>query len=139
MIWSRYIFFFFFQAEDGIRDSSVTGVQTCALPISPRGPGQRGRRAPPPWPLGAAALRVSERRGGGAAQDAGRTRRPGDGPRRPDDRAGAARGLHVSLELQLLLLMWGTLVGLDLVSVPQAMIARPIVAGPIAGAILGDI
>src|SRR5260370_24849835 len=27
-------FFFFFQAEDGIRDSSVTGVQTCALPIS---------------------------------------------------------------------------------------------------------
>src|SRR5260370_4467938 len=27
--------FFFFQAEDGIRDSSVTGVQTCALPISP--------------------------------------------------------------------------------------------------------
>src|SRR5208337_3644030 len=27
------IFFFFFQAEDGIRDTSVTGVQTCALPI----------------------------------------------------------------------------------------------------------
>src|SRR5438093_2286371 len=26
-------FFFFFQAEDGIRDWSVTGVQTCALPI----------------------------------------------------------------------------------------------------------
>src|SRR2546425_1849504 len=31
-------FFFFFQAEDGIRDKLVTGVQTCALPISPRGP-----------------------------------------------------------------------------------------------------
>src|SRR5436189_29582 len=30
----RY-FFFFFQAEDGIRDTSVTGVQTCALPIFP--------------------------------------------------------------------------------------------------------
>src|SRR5216683_3002357 len=27
-------FFFFFQAEDGIRDLIVTGVQTCALPIS---------------------------------------------------------------------------------------------------------
>src|SRR5256886_10189870 len=27
-------FFFFFQAEDGIRDLTVTGVQTCALPIS---------------------------------------------------------------------------------------------------------
>src|SRR5699024_11406332 len=26
---------FFFQAEDGIRDRNVTGVQTCALPISP--------------------------------------------------------------------------------------------------------
>ena len=26
--------FFFFQAEDGIRDIGVTGVQTCALPIS---------------------------------------------------------------------------------------------------------
>ena len=29
--------FFFFQAEDGIRDHCVTGVQTCALPISPLG------------------------------------------------------------------------------------------------------
>src|SRR5437763_930997 len=29
---------FFFQAEDGIRDTSVTGVQTCALPISGRVP-----------------------------------------------------------------------------------------------------
>src|SRR5690625_5944093 len=28
----------FFQAEDGIRDGHVTGVQTCALPISPDGP-----------------------------------------------------------------------------------------------------
>src|SRR5256884_3837872 len=28
------LFFFFFQAEDGIRDVAVTGVQTCALPIS---------------------------------------------------------------------------------------------------------
>src|SRR5258706_4927497 len=30
---SSCLFFFFFQAEDGIRDWSVTGVQTCALPI----------------------------------------------------------------------------------------------------------
>ena len=29
-----FFVFFFFQAEDGIRDSPVTGVQTCALPIS---------------------------------------------------------------------------------------------------------
>src|SRR6266508_4576815 len=30
------VFFFFFQAEDGIREGHVTGVQTCALPISAR-------------------------------------------------------------------------------------------------------
>src|SRR5207302_6306647 len=32
----RCEFYFFFQAEDGIRDFHVTGVQTCALPISAR-------------------------------------------------------------------------------------------------------
>src|SRR5437867_11571779 len=31
---SSTVIFFFFQAEDGIRDRTVTGVQTCALPIS---------------------------------------------------------------------------------------------------------
>src|SRR6516162_10621432 len=31
--WWRRAGFFFFQAEDGIRDYKVTGVQTCALPI----------------------------------------------------------------------------------------------------------
>src|SRR2546430_11081061 len=45
--------FFFFQAEDGIRDLTVTGVQTCALPISrTAGPGSRaaawGCRRPRP-------------------------------------------------------------------------------------------
>src|SRR6266581_3356720 len=29
----KWVAFFFFQAEDGIRDGRVTGVQTCALPI----------------------------------------------------------------------------------------------------------
>src|SRR2546427_12167079 len=33
----RCWFFFFFQAEDGIRDLTVTGVQTCALPIWAKG------------------------------------------------------------------------------------------------------
>src|SRR5438552_14854771 len=33
-IFCCFFFFFFFQAEDGIRDDLVTGVQTCALPIS---------------------------------------------------------------------------------------------------------
>ena len=33
MVVCVYFCFFFFQAEDGIRDIGVTGVQTCALPI----------------------------------------------------------------------------------------------------------
>src|SRR5256885_183179 len=37
---------FFFQAEDGIRDYKVTGVQTCALPISARS--HRAASCPPP-------------------------------------------------------------------------------------------
>src|SRR5687767_15187958 len=47
------LFFFFFQAEDGIRDKLVTGVQTCALPISVNGGGgggggrRRSRKLPP--------------------------------------------------------------------------------------------
>src|SRR5688572_31829559 len=65
-----FVFFFFFQAEDGIRDLTVTGVQTCALPISghARGrvvaglrwllavvevPGAGGRSAPHPFSRGA--------------------------------------------------------------------------------------
>jgi len=44
----------------------------------------------------------------------------------------------VSFESLIALLGWGTLVGVDLVSVPQMMIARPLVAGTVAGAILGD-
>src|SRR2546427_7338950 len=55
-------FFFFFQAEDGIRDLTVTGVQTCALPIWPRPPGPtatESRRA------GAARRRLRRRAAGG--------------------------------------------------------------------------
>src|SRR2546430_9082040 len=36
IFYGAFFFFFFFQAEDGIRDLTVTGVQTCALPISRR-------------------------------------------------------------------------------------------------------
>src|SRR5437667_8142757 len=37
VVFFVFFFFFFFQAEDGIRDRDVTGVQTCALPISSPG------------------------------------------------------------------------------------------------------
>src|SRR3989337_4107070 len=54
-----------YQAEDGIRDATVTGVQTCALPIS-----MRTQRRTPSWlnamvtPRPAPALRSEERRVG---------------------------------------------------------------------------
>src|SRR5690606_23786592 len=47
------VVFFFFQAEDGIRDFHVTGVQTCALPISPR---PRGAGALAVRPMGRRAM-----------------------------------------------------------------------------------
>src|SRR5205823_11024233 len=43
-------YFFFFQAEDGIRDKLVTGVQTCALPISKAEVGQPSSRPAGPRP-----------------------------------------------------------------------------------------
>src|SRR3989441_8378688 len=53
MIFLVY-YFFFFQAEDGIRDKLVTGVQTCALPIWSR----------PHGPAGITKARHSYTRGG---------------------------------------------------------------------------
>src|SRR5690625_7278991 len=47
--------FFFFQAEDGIRDGHVTGVQTCALPIS-------GTRSPSTVPSVTSSPRTPMRR-----------------------------------------------------------------------------
>src|SRR3989449_8083610 len=51
--------FFFFQAEDGIRDVAVTGVQTCALPIS-SAPQRGAARRTPPAPGPARAGRPDE-------------------------------------------------------------------------------
>src|SRR5687768_18511067 len=54
--------YFFFQAEDGIRCVAVTGVQTCALPISPESPA-------PAWPDRSPSGRHRRRRGWVAAAD----------------------------------------------------------------------
>src|SRR6266403_3449815 len=65
-------FFFFFQAEDGIRDLYVTGVQTCALPISPLPSGLRTWAAPRSSPRSKAMVRVrSEERREGKSVDLG--------------------------------------------------------------------
>src|SRR2546430_3602286 len=62
--------FFFFQAEDGIRDLTVTGVQTCALPIyqrqcqPPRRGGARARRCAQTYaPNGWRSMMVCSRSG----------------------------------------------------------------------------
>src|SRR5439155_16637708 len=56
-VYHGVFFFFFFQAEDGIRDGHVTGVQTCALPISARR-GVQGTRRVPRTPRRAAGPRA---------------------------------------------------------------------------------
>src|SRR2546422_2430831 len=83
-------FFFFFQAEDGIRDVAVTGVQTCALPISCSAPTLSEEVAIPrlraieihgfPYPLAARRAVILRGLGGGEADDVRRVRR------RPRDR-----------------------------------------------------
>src|SRR5688500_19330850 len=51
------IFVFFFQAEDGIRDYKVTGVQTCALPILTRGTSLTGLGGGNPFAISVAQPR----------------------------------------------------------------------------------
>src|SRR5258708_13570365 len=67
------LIFFFFQAEDGIRDDLVTGVQTCALPIS-RGPAGRDSAA---WRAHREGHPSRKRPGSGTPQGSARSAPPG--------------------------------------------------------------
>src|SRR5438309_8703359 len=83
------MYFFFFQAEDGIRDGTVTGVQTCALPIF------RSTRCPDFWRSPCEPRRAPEvwaaRRTNGRASHRGR--RAGSAfPPSPDTTRDAALG-----------------------------------------------
>src|SRR6266498_4650471 len=85
--------FFFFQAEDGIRDADVTGVQTCALPISRRRPRRRPgpRRGRAWWPPARPTARRTRRtpRPDRRRRIASAPPRPGSAAaRRPRPRAG---------------------------------------------------
>src|SRR5688572_32072972 len=72
------VWYFFFQAEDGIRDLTVTGVQTCALPISAALPPRRRGRAGPARAARLGADRGPAGRGRGRRADRrGRARQPG--------------------------------------------------------------
>src|SRR5206468_5383455 len=82
--WRVYhLFVFFFQAEDGIRDLIVTGVQTCALPIClPRRRGRRCLRREPGdlrWASSAGAVTAARVRAGSAPRS--EERRVGKGGR----------------------------------------------------------
>src|SRR3712207_5325380 len=93
--------FFFFQAEDGIRDIGVTGVQTCALPICPDGPGHPPQRQYLSGGL-RPTMRLLHKLGWGRWSTLGQVRR-GDWRSRPlpDASAGVPTMLMVD-ELRLL-------------------------------------
>src|SRR5688572_33206690 len=77
---------FFFQAEDGIRDLTVTGVQTCALPISHLL--GRLRRRPRRWAARAAFGGTTARGARRAARACGRADRSPARPRSEERRVG---------------------------------------------------
>src|SRR3989440_8964167 len=85
-----FFFFFFFQAEDGIRDLIVTGVQTCALPISP--PARPWRPAVAPAECAGRPGRTPSSREPGPAHPPRATRRVRAAARAPAERAGGDRG-----------------------------------------------
>src|SRR3712207_7733950 len=90
---------FFFQAEDGIRDIGVTGVQTCALPISGAAAAHLRADAPGageghPLRRAARAAGGGERGAGGAERRVGAAHRsPRAGP--PADRKSVVEGKSV--------------------------------------------
>src|SRR5260221_511246 len=96
--WISYLLvFFFFQAEDGIRDHCVTGVQTCALPICRRShPRLADRQGPGDEALGDDGAVIRQDRGGHAEclplhEGDGARRRLRAGPATEDAEAGAGR------------------------------------------------
>src|SRR3712207_9545545 len=81
---------FFFQAEDGIRDIGVTGVQTCALPISlpPLVPTVVGLQPLPPLPIKRPPLKPSGCAAVPSAPFPTKTLRTGIAPRSEERRVG---------------------------------------------------
>src|SRR5688572_33428635 len=79
-------YYFFFQAEDGIRDLTVTGVQTCALPISHRS--RRGLALAPAGDRPCAGAALRNRRPHRGRQVAQRSLRGRRRPRSEERRVG---------------------------------------------------
>src|SRR5690348_18232571 len=85
LLYCSFFFFFFFQAEDGIRDGRVTGVQTCALPISDL------RRPHLPVTLSSSRTRGSSKTPPAGGMFPGRAALPELGGRLISNRVGALR------------------------------------------------
>src|SRR2546422_3533530 len=86
-------FFFFFQAEDGIRDVAVTGVQTCALPISVEGQAlSAGIPVRPAAVVGGVPVRAARR--GDGRRTARRRRDLGDAARVRDRKSTRLNSSH---------------------------------------------
>src|SRR5690606_40668312 len=93
----RGLCFFFFQAEDGIRDFHVTGVQTCALPISTRPRAPSTASGSPSGDGGASSRSTPRRRC--ASSTATRSEERRVGKERSHPRAGEAQ-LHRVYDLR---------------------------------------
>src|SRR5436190_22026251 len=105
-------------------------------------PNQSGWHSSPPGAPRAAALCLSHRSGDANPHHPGARWRRDHCSGSTDHATGPPQELGImdfSPHVVLPLLLWGTLVGLDLVSVPQAMISRPLVAGTVAGWLAGDV
>src|SRR2546427_591865 len=100
LLVSLTLCFFFFQAEDGIRDLTVTGVQTCALPISwSRSAWPAWAWKPPPCrpPNSSACSRTTGKRPGASSRrpTCASNSHPGQQSPRPSQQLGTQRHLAV--------------------------------------------
>ena len=134
--------------RDGRRTAVLLGsVEAAGAAVSRgahRGPQDQPRRhSSPAGPAGAPAVCLPQSGGASPADRA----RPPRARRSPDRTCRRRRRCRWDrwresarpAARSLLLLGWGTVVALDLVSVPQAMFARPLVAGTVAGLLAGDV
>src|SRR5207249_54452 len=119
-----WVFFFFFQAEDGIRDRNVTGVQTCALPISSDGLAALDVALPVPAEIPAVEEVAGDRDPSALARRA-RARRVG---REQRDRDGRVRLLERPRHIADLEVGVDVLLDVDLPEAPVDAIGR--ILGP---------
>jgi mannose/fructose/N-acetylgalactosamine-specific phosphotransferase system component IIC len=113
----------------------LVGTIALASDLERRAPGRHPRR---PGTAGAAPVPLSLGRRAGHAARTGPTGHPDQRPGPADLARGSALGSRMTEFPIVALLIWGTVVGLDLASMLQGLFSRPLVAGAVAGVILND-